>query len=187
MSPIALVALLIAVGVAVVLFGVLSGKGAQVTDLMPPSSIYGPATINDGIAGRDVAVAVLGTLPGTEPKALAERVTALMREAQPVAGARFTSSPGASAKPGYVVVVALADRRDTAEALCRQAPTAGNGALGGEAWLHVNAALCVAGKPVTAVSGRAKGVRAIDDKAFADLIGDVARALFPPAAGESRP
>lgn len=187
MSPIALVVALIVVGIAVVLFGVFSGKGSQVTDLMPPSSLYGPATLNDGIAGRDVAIAVHGAPGGSEPRALAERVAAAMRAAQPVDGARFTPSPGASAKPGYLVVLAFADRRDTPEALCRQAPGAAGGALGGDGWLHLNAALCVAGRPVTAVSGRAKGVRAIDDKAFEDLVGDVARGLFPPAASESRP
>lgn len=172
------------------LFGLLSGREEQVVELMPPAALYTQSTIGYGLRDRDVATTILG-LPGPSaehaaahsPEAL---VLAMMNDAvRPMLRARFTSTPGPEARAGYRIVISLAASRGDAIGLCARAVSAGSVPMASpfapdaESWFYADAAFCVSGTTLTAVSGRIKGVTGVDDARLRRLVGAVTRALFP--------
>lgn len=138
-------------------------------------------------AGRDLRTVVHGNpFGGGQPAfgepAFGEAVTDAMQGRHWGQRTHFTTAPGADARNLYKVVLLFDPPIDfTGLRLCRDddatlagVPRRGDG-------IAVFAAFCLGDKSLTGIRGSIPSATGPTDPAFRELIGDVTRALFPPA------
>ncbi len=157
---------------AVLLLGACSGPVVGWSAITGP---YSRAELSYGAGGRDLAVRVVGSVPGQDPAALS---AAFANSIPPATGINttFTATPGPTARPEYALVFILnpapgGGPRDFCDSATDPVPAAGS--------ILISAAFCRSGNPLTAAVARID--RAVLDQppALAAQAAAMARAALP--------
>jgi hypothetical protein len=158
--------------VAMLVLGACSGGTVGWSAITGP---YSRQELADGAGNRDLAVRLIGSVPGRDPAALASDFAASVPPALGV-NTTFTAMPGASARPDYALVFVLNPTPDAgSRAFCDSAtnpvPMSGR--------VQLSAAFCRAGSPLTvAVSEIDRAV--LDQKpALAAQVAALSREALP--------
>ena len=131
-------------------------------------------------AGRDMRVIVVGDPFNADAAVFGKAVTDYMQGNHWGPRTNFTTTPGASARSSYRVVM-LFDPPKTLVGmrLCREEATALPTARDSNE-IVVFAAFCRGNESLTEIKGRIKGATGPEDPVFGDLVAQVTNALFPP-------
>jgi hypothetical protein len=142
------------------------------------SAITGPYSRSElafGAGDRDLAVRVVGSVPGQEPAALAAAIARGVPAAYGI-NTTFTATPGPSARPDYALVFVInpapgSGSRDFCDSATTPVPAAGT--------VFISAAFCRGGSPLTAAMTRID--RAVLDQApaLAAQVAALAREALP--------
>lgn len=131
-------------------------------------------------AGRDLKVEVIGNPFGGDPAAFGKTVTDYMQGNHWGPRTNFTTTPGASARESYRVVMLFNPPRTlVGMRLCREEASSLPSESGREE-IVVFAAFCRRNESLTEIKGRIDGATGPGDPIFGDLVAQATNALFPP-------
>ncbi|HEY0833280.1 MAG TPA: hypothetical protein VGE72_05160 [Azospirillum sp.] len=151
------------------------GRERVVADEISPA--YTAAEVAYAASDRDLRVVIHGNPLGGSPQAFARTVTDAMQNKIIGVRTNFTTTPNASARPDYAVVLAF----NPAETMLNSALCRGGGIptkpVGGT--LIVQSAFCRAGGALTSATGWLDEPRGLDDPALRELIAGLTFSLFP--------
>lgn len=142
---------------------------------------YNPGEFAYAGAGRDLRVIVVGVpFEGDYPE-FGKTVTDAMQGQHWGQRPNFTTTPGASARNSYRVVMLFNPPRDlNGMRLCDQ-PAATLPSLEPGDAVVLYGAFCREKKSLTEIKGRASGIGSPNDPLFRELVGRVTNGLFPPS------
>jgi len=150
------------------------------------SSTYSPGEFAYVAAGRDMWVVVAGDPFGGDAAAFETAVMDAMQGRHWGQRTNFTTTPGASARTRYRVVLLFDPPRGlNGSKLCSEAPSALPSESGGEE-IVLFAALCRGKKLRTQIKGQISRAAGPNDPPFRELVGQVTTGLLPPDRGVGR-
>jgi len=144
---------------------------------------YSPGEFAYVGAGRDLRVVVVGNPFGGDRSGFEKAVTDAMQGEHWGQRTNFTTTPGASARDRYRVVLLFGPPRSlNGTRLCHDdASTLPSESAGGGIVLF--AAFCRGKRLRTVIKGHISGATGPGDPAFRELVGQVTNGLFPPDRG----
>lgn len=155
------------------------------------SGTYTAAAVSDAVFDRDLKTVVIGdpfataATPVAKP-AFDQAVVDLLTSAGTRPATHYTTTPGATAKPDYRIVLAFntAAKRPAGQLCMAADPAASETVLApppgtGPVDVSVQAALCHGGGAMTAANGVVSAVSGPDAPGFRHLLWDVGYSLFP--------
>ncbi len=167
----------ISLPVTAVLALVLGGCAGQAMTVNEHSPTYELEDVRYASSGRDTRVIIRGNPYGLPQAAFEKAVLDAMRSQQQWIETNFTATPSNAHKDFKVVILFNGSDDVLGEDLCSKPGQLNS--VSGSSGLRIQAAWCYGDDPETQVMGSA-GANSVNSPAFAALIGQTTRALFPP-------